>query len=143
MKSFLKRSNPFFIFLTVAFIIHLFLPLKWGDDEVFSAEAALPHQSRADRPLVNAAFEKDTCPESALLQHDAQKQMFRSHIAVPQLSSGKSGSVDGQLCTLGKLFVAFHFRSSLWAFHGYIITPEPPPNGANYAGASELFPYFS
>ena len=42
MISFLKRSNPFFIFLTVAFIIHLFLPLKWGDDAVFSAEAALP-----------------------------------------------------------------------------------------------------
>lgn len=42
MKSFLKRSNPFFIFLTVALIIHFFLPLKWGDDEVFSAEAALP-----------------------------------------------------------------------------------------------------
>ena len=42
MISFLKRSNPFFIFLAVTFIIHLFLPLKWGDDAVFSAEAALP-----------------------------------------------------------------------------------------------------
>ncbi len=42
MTSFLKRSNPFFIFLAAAFIIHLFLPLNWGDDKVFGAEAALP-----------------------------------------------------------------------------------------------------
>lgn len=42
MASFLKRSNPFFIFLTAAFVIHLFLPLNWGDDKVFSVEASLP-----------------------------------------------------------------------------------------------------
>ncbi len=42
MISFLKRSNPFFIFFIVAFAAHLFLPLNWGDDKVFSAEAGLP-----------------------------------------------------------------------------------------------------
>jgi len=39
--SFLKRSNPFFIFFAVAFVAHLFLPLNWGDDKVFSTEVSL------------------------------------------------------------------------------------------------------
>lgn len=41
-KNLFKNHSPFAVFFFLLLIVHLFLPLNWGDDKVFSAEAALP-----------------------------------------------------------------------------------------------------
>ncbi len=41
MKFTLKNISPFVAFLALALLVHFFLPLNWGDDKIFGAEASL------------------------------------------------------------------------------------------------------
>lgn len=41
-KNLFKNHSPFAVFFFLFLTVHLLLPLDWGDDKVFSAEAVLP-----------------------------------------------------------------------------------------------------
>lgn len=41
MKFSFKNISPFVAFLLFALVAHLFLPLNWGDDKIFGAEASM------------------------------------------------------------------------------------------------------
>ena len=73
-----------------------------GPDPVHARQAA------PDRLFLQALAAQDPCPKTRRLLQDPQEQMLRAHKTMPQLFRRPPGPVDGQLCQLRKLLVAFH-----------------------------------